>query len=181
MLLDGHLSITKELLQFQSADKKHLVGCHPQGAQLINDLIEYFIFPASCLFKKYRDALLAVSNMRQQASSSSSSPSTINSETLSALNNVEQMLASKSLKSICSSSMTTSSAFDLLVALSNGCLPNFLTLSDMLFNLFYPSLIATRHQQQLLQQLQQQQQQSMEFCATRFVVFSSLIYLLYAH
>lgn len=147
MLLDGHLNITKELLQFQSAEKKHLLGCHPHGSELISDLIEYFIFPASCLFKKYRDALLAVTNMRMQHIQQQLSPSSpmnisLNSETINALNSVEQMLASQSLKSICSSSLTTSSAFDLLVALCNGCLPNFLNLSDLLFNLFYPSLIA---------------------------------------
>lgn len=144
MLLDGHLNITKELLQFQSPDKKHWIGCQQQGNQLINDLIEYFILPASCLFKKYRDTLLAVSNMRAQHAQSSPGSAmniSINSETINALNSVEQMLASKSLKSICSSSMTTSSAYELLVALCNGCLPNFNMLSDLLFQLFYPSLI----------------------------------------
>lgn len=71
MLLDGHLNITKELLQFQSAEKKYQIGCHPQGHQLINDLVEYFIFPASCLFKKYRDSLIAVSTASTTSSSSS--------------------------------------------------------------------------------------------------------------
>lgn len=185
MLLDGHLNITKELLQFQSAEKKHLLGCHPHGSELISDLIEHFIFPASCLFKKYRDALLAVTNMRMQhlqqtsALSSSSSPSSpmnisLNSETINALNSVEQMLASKSLKSICSSSMTTSSAFDLLVALCNGCLPNFVNLSDLLFNLFYPSLIGGNSSNSFRQQTSlgssnsaQHHSMSLDFCGPR--------------
>lgn len=147
MILDGHLNITKELLQFQSAEKKYWIGCQTHGSQLIGDLIEHFIFPASCLFKKYRDALLAVTNARmqqiQQHQQQTNLPISINTETINALNSVEQMLASKSLKSICSSSMTTSSAFELLVALSTGCLPNFVYLSDLLFNLFYPSLCSS--------------------------------------
>lgn len=177
MLLDGHLSITKELLQFQSADKKHLIGSHPQGSQLINDLIEYFIFPASCLFKKYRDALIAVStSMRQQHQHAVASHYQHQMEVIAALNSAEQMLASKSLKSICSSSMTTSSAFDLLVALCTGCLPNFVMLSDYLFSLFYPSLLAptlaTQQQQQQHQQpsspnRQTQQPFTFDFCGAK--------------
>ncbi len=126
MLLDGHLGITKELLLFQNAEKKHLIGCQPQGAQLINDFVEYFIFPASYLFKKYRDSLMLASSGQ-------------NSTTL--INNFEQLLANKSLKSICNSSMTTVSAFDLLISLCTGCLTNFHSLADLLLQLFYPSLL----------------------------------------
>ena len=126
MLLDGHLGITKELLLFQNSAKKHFIGCDPAGSQLINDLVEYFIFPASYLFKKYRDSLMSPGNLGQT----------------SALNNFEQLLANKSLKSICNSSMTTNSAFDLLVSLCTGCLPNLQTMSDLLLQLFYPSLLS---------------------------------------
>jgi ubiquitin carboxyl-terminal hydrolase 9/24 len=121
MLLDGHLGITKELLLFQNAEKKFAIGCQLNGSQLINDFVEYFIFPASYLFKKYRDSLIATNSV--------------------AINNFEQLLASKSLKSICNTSMTTVSAFDLLISLCTGCLANFQALSDLLFQLFYPSLL----------------------------------------
>ncbi len=116
MLLDGHLNITKELLLFQTAEKKQQIG----SRNLINDLVEYFIFPSSYLFKKYHDSL-------------QSDPT--------ALNNFEQLLANKSLKPICNSSMTIVSAYELLVSLCTGCLPNFKELSDLLFQLFYPSLL----------------------------------------
>jgi ubiquitin carboxyl-terminal hydrolase 9/24 len=110
-LLDGHLNITKELLQFQSSEKKHLIGLG-----LASDLIEYFIFPSSCLFKKYRDSLISNSN-------------------------IEHILASSTkLKSICNSSTTLTSAFDLLCALGTGCIANYESLVDTIFQLFYPSL-----------------------------------------
>lgn len=134
MLLDGHLNITKELLLFQNAEKKHAIGCHSQGNHLINDLIEYFVFPASYIFKKYRDSLIAA------AATNTNNPDNPN-PTQTALNNFEKLLASKSLKSICNSSMTVLSAYDLLVSLCTGCLPNFQELSDLLFQLFYPSLL----------------------------------------
>ncbi len=125
MLLDGHLNLTKELLLFQNAEKKYLIGCHPQGNILINELIEYFLFPSSYLFKQYRDSLQQTNNLESN------------------YYNFEQLLASKSasLKSICSSSMTIVSAFDLLVSLCTGCLHNFKELSDLIFQLFYPSFL----------------------------------------
>ena len=123
MLLDGHLNITKELLQFQLSDKKFYIGSKSDGHMLINDLIENFIFPASCLFKKLRESFA------------------LNGRNANLLNPVEQQLASKSLKSICNSSMTLNSALDLLVSLSTGCLPNLVHLIDLLFQVFYPSLL----------------------------------------
>jgi ubiquitin carboxyl-terminal hydrolase 9/24 len=153
MLLDGHLCITKELLLFQNSEKKHFVGAHPQGPQLINDLVEYFIFPASFLFKKYRDALVAVaasaspnnheneSNDGQQSLQSQIQLQSQNTD------DFEQLLANKSLKSICNSPMTTLSAFDLLVSLGSGCLPNLNSLTELIFQLFYPSLLPQSQQQ----------------------------------
>lgn len=117
LLLEGHLSITKELLQFQTSEKKQTIGGSIQSG-LIVDLIEYFIFPSSCLFKKYRDVLATNSN-------------------------IEQILSnSMRLKAICQTSSTLSTAFDLLVALSTGCLANFNLLNELLFQLFYPSLLS---------------------------------------
>jgi ubiquitin carboxyl-terminal hydrolase 9/24 len=67
MLLDGHLGITKELLLFQTSEKKCGVGSKSDGPGLIYDLVEYFIFPASFLFKKYRDSLVASASKEQQS------------------------------------------------------------------------------------------------------------------
>lgn len=37
-LLEGHLGVTRELLAFQSADKKYFIGCKPGGINLIKVL-----------------------------------------------------------------------------------------------------------------------------------------------
>ena len=88
LLLDGHLNITKELLLFQNAEKKYSIGCSLSTAtnshHLINDLVEHFIFPASYLFKKYRDSLI---------SAALASPGETNQSNLIALNNVERLLS----------------------------------------------------------------------------------------
>jgi ubiquitin carboxyl-terminal hydrolase 9/24 len=95
------------------------------------------VFPASYIFKKYRDSLIAATAATNTATTTTES----SNPTQTALNNFEKLLASKSLKSICNSSMTVLSAYDLLVSLCTGCLPNFQELSDLLLQLFYPSLL----------------------------------------
>ena len=127
ILLDGHLNITKELLLFQNAEKKYLIGSNvslPNSHQLINDLVEYFIFPASYLFKKYRDSLISASMTSGTEQS--------NSLNVNALNNFEKILSSKTLKPICSTPLTILSAYELLVSLCTGCLPNLKELSNTL-------------------------------------------------
>ncbi|KAI5108937.1 putative ubiquitin carboxyl-terminal hydrolase FAF-X isoform X3, partial [Silurus meridionalis] len=52
-ILEGHLGITKELLAFQTPEKKFYIGCEKGGANLIKELIDDFIFPASNVFLQY--------------------------------------------------------------------------------------------------------------------------------
>ncbi|XP_059944215.1 probable ubiquitin carboxyl-terminal hydrolase FAF-X isoform X5 [Mesoplodon densirostris] len=49
-ILEGHLGVTKELLAFQTPEKKYHVGCEKGGANLIKELIDDFIFPASKVY-----------------------------------------------------------------------------------------------------------------------------------
>ncbi|XP_070258878.1 ubiquitin carboxyl-terminal hydrolase 9X isoform X3 [Myotis yumanensis] len=49
-ILEGHLGITKELLAFQTSEKKYQIGCEKGGANLIKELIDDFIFPASKVY-----------------------------------------------------------------------------------------------------------------------------------
>ena len=43
-LLEGHLGITRELLAFQSADKKYHIGSEKGGANLIKvEYVQYFL------------------------------------------------------------------------------------------------------------------------------------------
>ncbi|XP_058260184.1 probable ubiquitin carboxyl-terminal hydrolase FAF-X isoform X2 [Hemibagrus wyckioides] len=53
IILEGHLGVTKELLAFQTPEKKFYIGCEKGGANLIKELIDDFIFPASNVFLQY--------------------------------------------------------------------------------------------------------------------------------
>ncbi|XP_066267004.1 ubiquitin carboxyl-terminal hydrolase 9X-like isoform X4 [Branchiostoma lanceolatum] len=103
-LLEGHLGVTCELLSFQPAEKKYHIGSEKGGANLIKELVEEFLFPASKIVL--------------QARKSGEYPS-------------EQALP------VCSTSNTTNAAFDLLVTLCTGCVPNLKLLSDMLTEMYY--------------------------------------------
>ncbi|ELV09214.1 putative ubiquitin carboxyl-terminal hydrolase FAF-Y [Tupaia chinensis] len=46
-ILEGHLGVTKELLAFQTPEEKYYIGCAKGGANLVKELIDDFIFPAS--------------------------------------------------------------------------------------------------------------------------------------
>ncbi|XP_061917685.1 probable ubiquitin carboxyl-terminal hydrolase FAF-X isoform X1 [Entelurus aequoreus] len=52
-ILEGHLGVTKELLAFQIPEKKYYIGCEKGGANLIKELIDDFIFPASNVYLQY--------------------------------------------------------------------------------------------------------------------------------
>ncbi|TWW81135.1 putative ubiquitin carboxyl-terminal hydrolase FAF-X [Takifugu flavidus] len=52
-ILEGHLGVTKELLAFQTQEKKYYIGCEKGGANLIKELIDDFIFPASNVYLQY--------------------------------------------------------------------------------------------------------------------------------
>uniref|UniRef100_A0A4W5PNF5 ubiquitinyl hydrolase 1 n=1 Tax=Hucho hucho TaxID=62062 RepID=A0A4W5PNF5_9TELE len=52
-ILEGHIGVTKELLAFQTPEKKYYIGCENGGANLIKELIDDFIFPASNVYLQY--------------------------------------------------------------------------------------------------------------------------------
>ncbi|XP_031516936.1 probable ubiquitin carboxyl-terminal hydrolase FAF-Y isoform X5 [Papio anubis] len=52
LILEGHLGVTKELLAFQTSEKKYHFGCE-KGANLVKELIDDFIFPASKVYLQY--------------------------------------------------------------------------------------------------------------------------------
>nr|XP_029496778.1 probable ubiquitin carboxyl-terminal hydrolase FAF-X isoform X1 [Oncorhynchus nerka] len=51
-ILEGHIGVTKELLAFQTPEKKYYIGCENGGANLIK-LMDDFIFPASNVYLQY--------------------------------------------------------------------------------------------------------------------------------
>ncbi|XP_075815088.1 ubiquitin carboxyl-terminal hydrolase 9Y-like [Microtus pennsylvanicus] len=52
-ILEGHLGVTKELLAFQTPEKKYHIGCEKGGTNLVKELIDDFIFPASKAYLQY--------------------------------------------------------------------------------------------------------------------------------
>ncbi|XP_056414917.1 probable ubiquitin carboxyl-terminal hydrolase FAF-X isoform X2 [Hyla sarda] len=74
-ILEGHLGVTKELLAFQTPEKKYHIGCEKGGANLIKELIDDFIFPASNVYLQY---MKTGELPAEQAIPVCSSPATIN-------------------------------------------------------------------------------------------------------
>ncbi|KAJ8282529.1 hypothetical protein COCON_G00050480 [Conger conger] len=74
-ILEGHLGVTKELLAFQTPEKKYYIGCEKGGANLIKELIDDFIFPASNVYLQY---MKSGEFPAEQAIPVCSSPATIN-------------------------------------------------------------------------------------------------------
>ncbi|XP_074657837.1 ubiquitin carboxyl-terminal hydrolase 9X-like [Tubulanus polymorphus] len=106
-LLEGHLGVTRELLAFQSADKKYLIGSENGGSNLIKELVEDFIFPSSKIVMLCRK-----------------------------MNGGDLPPSDNSLP-ICCTPLTLIAAYDLLVALCTGCVPNLKLLSEMIMDMYY--------------------------------------------
>ncbi|XP_052271352.1 probable ubiquitin carboxyl-terminal hydrolase FAF-X [Dreissena polymorpha] len=104
-LLEGHLGITRELLAFQSADKKYQMGSEKGGANLVKELVEDFVFPASKIV--------------------------LHSRKMNGEFPTEQAMP------VCNTPSTVIAAYDLLVALCTGCVPNLQFLSSMLIDMYY--------------------------------------------
>ncbi|EHB05962.1 Putative ubiquitin carboxyl-terminal hydrolase FAF-X [Heterocephalus glaber] len=155
-ILEGHLGVTKELLAFQTPEKKFHIGCEKGGANLIKELIDDFIFPASNVYLQYmRNGELPA----EQAIPVCSSPATINAgfELLVALavgceliddfifpasNVYLQYMRNGELPAeqaipVCSSPATINAGFELLVALAVGCVRNLKQIVDSLTEMYY--------------------------------------------
>ncbi|XP_051564646.1 probable ubiquitin carboxyl-terminal hydrolase FAF-X isoform X6 [Myxocyprinus asiaticus] len=52
-ILEGHIGVTKELLAFQTPEKKYYIGCEKGGASFIKELMDDFLFPASNVYLQY--------------------------------------------------------------------------------------------------------------------------------
>lgn len=113
-LLRGHLSLAKELLQFQSSEHKRFYGI---DQLLIQQIIEQFIFPASTLLYQFR---------------------TIKQKRLSNPSDDNQDIELKEPPvPICQTPMTISAAFDLLVTLGTNCIENLKLIDQYIADLFY--------------------------------------------
>ncbi|XP_057191252.1 probable ubiquitin carboxyl-terminal hydrolase FAF-X isoform X6 [Triplophysa rosa] len=74
-ILEGHIGVTKELLAFQTPEKKYYIGCEKGGASLIKELMDDFLFPASNVYLQY---MKSGEFPTEQAIPVCSTPATIN-------------------------------------------------------------------------------------------------------
>jgi hypothetical protein len=117
-LLRGHLNLAKELLQFQSSERKHFYGI---DQLLIQQIIEQFLFPASTLLYQFR-------TIKQRRLSKQSN------------DNDDTELKEPSIP-ICQTPMTITAAFDLLVTLGTNCIDNLKLIDKYITDLFYSGKI----------------------------------------
>ncbi|XP_046391897.1 probable ubiquitin carboxyl-terminal hydrolase FAF-X isoform X3 [Ischnura elegans] len=111
-VLEGHLGIARELLSFMSPEKRFEIGSDERkGVNLIKELVEDFVFPASRLMVR-----LQQTGELEGEGSDGGGPLTT---------------------PVCASPPTTNAAFDLLVALCDHCVPNMRLLVQMLTDMFY--------------------------------------------
>jgi ubiquitin carboxyl-terminal hydrolase 9/24 len=118
-LLRGHLNIAKELLQFQTSERKHYYGI---DQALIQQIIEQYLFPASTLLYNFR--LLRRKRLSKQS-----------------IHNHDEENELELLKeppvAICQTPMSTLAAFDLLVVLGTNSIENLELIDKYITDLFY--------------------------------------------
>lgn len=104
-MLEGHLTLCRELLAFMPAEKKYEIGSSNKvSINLVKDLIEDFIFPASRMITTYKQT---------------------------------GEMPMGQVSPICGSGPTFMAAFDLLVGLCTGCVPNLKLVAQMLIEMFH--------------------------------------------
>lgn len=104
-LLEGHLAICRELLAFMNSEKKYEIGSNPKSSiNLVRDLLDDFLFPASRMIVIYRQ---------------------------------KGEMPLNQVQAICTTPPTIMAAFDLLVGLCTGCVPNLNVVAQILLEMFY--------------------------------------------
>lgn len=107
VILEGHLNITKELVQMISIEKRSEIGSNEiTGIMLIKELLEDFIFPASKLMEDMT---------KQQATD----------------------FVDIEVTPVCKSPNSTNAAFDLIISLCIGSVSNLKLTVEMLTQYFY--------------------------------------------
>jgi ubiquitin carboxyl-terminal hydrolase 9/24 len=107
VILEGHLNITKELVQMISIEKRDEIGSNETtGIMLIKELLEDFIFPASKLMEDMS---------KHQAID----------------------FIDIEVTPVCKSPNSTNAAFDLIISLCIGCVANLKLTVEMLTQYFY--------------------------------------------
>ncbi|XP_076067071.1 ubiquitin carboxyl-terminal hydrolase-like faf isoform X3 [Oratosquilla oratoria] len=148
-LLEGHLSVTRELVAFLPPEKKYELGADPsKGVFLIKELVEDFIFPFSKVYLQlehsaemlaeqvgegkynicWRDRREKIDDLMMAAKRS------IKVEEVEMGEGMAEVM--KAIP-VCSTQATVIAAYELLVTLCTACVPNLKLLADMLTNMYY--------------------------------------------
>lgn len=147
--LEGHLCIIKELVMMLSADEKYQIGCRSASGDLScsNDeqhggllvmLVDEYIFTASKVMAAQQK--LSQRNILGNALCDSSTNNSLLHKTNSTSNSPYNSLSciySGDVDAICQTPSTLEAAFDLIVALCIGCVPNLKYICDNLIEMFY--------------------------------------------
>lgn len=137
-VLEGHLGIAKELLSFMSPEKKYELGSDASKGIF---LIRVFVSRLPALHKKY-SSFLSVRKITfhfvhldyfQELVEDFVFPS---SRLMLLLQKTGQLSQDQAVP-VCTSPGTLTMAFDFLVALCVGCMPNMRLLVEMLSEMFY--------------------------------------------
>jgi ubiquitin carboxyl-terminal hydrolase 9/24 len=126
-LLRGHLNIAKELLQFQTSERKRHYGI---DQLLIQQMIEQYLFPASSLLFNFR--LLRRKRLSKQ------SIHFLDEHNVSHVDEDNELdLLKEPPIAICQTPLSTLAAFDLLVVLATNCIDNLKLIDRYITDLFY--------------------------------------------
>lgn len=107
VILEGHLNITKELVQMICIEKRDEIGSNESaGVMLIKELLEDFIFPASKLME----------DMTKHQTND---------------------FVDIEVTPVCKSPNSTNAAFDLIISLCIGCVSNLKLTVEILTQYFY--------------------------------------------
>lgn len=137
-ILEGHLGVTKELLAFQTPEKKFYIGCEKGGANLIKvNGTSLHVFSLQMCVKRNLTSFVPGS-----VSGPCVSQELIDDFIFPASNVYLQYVKSGEFPAeqaipVCSSPASINAGFELLVALAVGCVRNLKQIVDTLTDMYY--------------------------------------------
>jgi len=133
-ILEGHLGVTKELLAFQTPEKKYYIGCEKGGANLIKVKLQHDGIDNGLFFsRRYSRERLSLFFSMQEL---------IDDFIFPASNVYLQFMKSGEFPTeqaipVCSTPASINAGFELLVALAVGCVRNLKQIVDTLTDMYY--------------------------------------------
>lgn len=136
-ILEGHLGVTKELLAFQTPEKKYYIGCEKGGANLIK------VRPATAHHQHMRMMVVFIVSLTTYVSCFPPRQQELIDDFIFPASNVYlQYMKSGEFPTeqaipVCSTPASINAGFELLVALAVGCVRNLKQIVDTLTDMYY--------------------------------------------